>query len=251
MDRDARVGRGVRGKATIVTGAGSGIGRAMALRFAQEGARVIAADISGAQDAVATEATGEVVGVHCDVSDEQQVAALIATCRERFGRVDSVCNNAGISGPELPLHEYPADEWDRIFGVVLRSQYLVLKHAIPSMIEGGGGAVVNTASAAGLRATPGFSAYSVAKAGVMMLARQAAAEYGNRGIRVNAICPGPIDTPIQAGISDEVRKQVEAQVPLGRMGLPEEVAALALFLCSDDSSYVTGASYLVDGGYMA
>src|SRR6202042_405581 len=191
---------------TIVTGAGSGIGRAMAIRFANEGARVLAADITGAQDDLAAEVEGEIIGAACDVSDEEQVVKLISTCKDHFGRVDLVCNNAGISGPERPLHEYPVDDWDHVMSVVLRSQYLVLKHAIALMLETGvGGAFVNTASVAGFRATPGFSAYSVAKAGVMMLSRQTAKEYGDRGIRVNAICPGPIDTPIQAGISDEVR----------------------------------------------
>lgn len=223
----------------------------MVLRFASEGARVIAADISGAQDAVASEASGEVVGVRCDVSDEHQVEQLIAVCRERFGQVDCVCNNAGISGPEAPLHEYVLGDWDRVFAVVLRSQFLVMRGAIASMLESGGGAIVNTASVAGFRATPGFCAYTVAKAGVMMLARQAAAEYGDRAVRVNSICPGPIDTPIQAGISEEVRNEVEARVPMRRMGEPAEVAALALFLCSDEASYITGSSYLVDGGLAA
>jgi NAD(P)-dependent dehydrogenase (short-subunit alcohol dehydrogenase family) len=223
----------------------------MTLRFAHEGARVIAADISGAEDAVAAEAPGQVEAVHCDVSDEQQVQQLLVTCRERFGRVDCVCNNAGISGPERPLHEYLVADWDSVFAVVLRSQFLVMRAAIASMLETGGGAIVNTASVAGFRATPGFSAYTVAKAGVMMLARQAGAEYASNGIRVNAICPGSIDTPIQAGISEEVRSEVESRVPMGRMGDPAEVAALALFLCSDESSYMTGASYLVDGGLAA
>lgn len=238
-------------KITIITGAGLGIGRAMALRFAAEGARVIAADINGAQEQVAAAAQGEVVPFHCDVSQPDQVAALVEFCRARYGRLDVLCNNAGISNPPTPLHEITLEQWDRVMNVNVRGAFLVLKHAIPLLLASGGGAVVNTASIGSFRATRGSGAYITSKGAIKMLTQVAALDYVGDNIRVNAICPGTVQTPMVEAASPEQRAFLTARTPMGRLATPEEVAALALFLASDEASHITGASYLIDGGRSA
>jgi len=238
-------------KVTIVTGAGAGIGRAIALRFAAEGARVLALDVNGNEEKVAAEAAGEVVPFHCDVSREEDILAAVAECRRRYGRLDVLCNNAGIAGPRKRIHETSMEEWDRVMNVNVRGAFMVLKHCLPLMIESGGGAVVNSASIGSFRATPGSSPYITSKGAMMMLTRVAALEYIKDNIRVNAVCPGTIATPILDGAPEDLMSMLIGRVPQGRLGLPEEVAALALFLASDEASHIAGQGYIIDGARSA
>jgi len=242
------------GKVALVTGAGSGIGRAITLRAAAEGARVLAADVTGAEEQVVSEAkglAGEVLPVRADVSQPDQVAAMLAGCRARFGRLDVLFNNAGIVGENLRLHEYPLERWDTLMGVNVRGAFLVLKHALALMLESGGGAIVNTASLGGFRAVARSSAYVVSKGALVMMTRVAALEYAQDNIRVNAICPGTIHTPLNTKIPAERIASMISQVPMKRLGKPEEVASLALFLASDEASFITGQCYIIDGGRSA
>jgi meso-butanediol dehydrogenase / (S,S)-butanediol dehydrogenase / diacetyl reductase len=233
------------GRTVIVTGASSGIGLAIVQRLLASGANVVAADRKGH-----CPAQGDtLLAVPCDVTDEAAVAALMERATERFGRIDGVCANAGITGPQHRLHEYPAADWDGVMAVDLRGAFLTVKHALAALRTSGGGAIVITASVGGFHVTPGFAAYTAAKAGAIMLARQAAVEYAAEGIRVNAICPGPMDTPIMAGLPADTRRELAAGIPLGRLGDPGEAAALAVFLLSDAAAYVTGQHYTVDGGF--
>lgn len=241
------MGGRLEGKVAVITGAGSGIGAAMALRFAAEGARVVAADVSDAVRRVASEAPESITPVHCDVADPVSVDALYARCDELFGRVDVLCNNAGITGPAGRTHEYDLDAWDRVMGVNVRGAFLVLRGALRRMLENGGGSVVNTASISALVYSPGSAVYPPSKGAVVMMSRQAAIEYVRDGIRVNAVCPGLIRTPILDGatVSPDELGQV---VPIGRLGQPEEVASLALYLASDEAGFVTGQTFVIDGG---
>jgi NAD(P)-dependent dehydrogenase (short-subunit alcohol dehydrogenase family) len=237
-------------KIAIVTGASSGIGRAIALRFASEGARVIAvARSSETLQRVAAEAQGEIVVYACDVSQPDQVAALGEFCRKRYGRLDVLANNAGIGGESNKrLHEVSIESFDRVMSVNVRGAFLVLRQAVALMLESGGGAIVNMASIGSFRATPGSGAYITSKGALLMMTRTAALEYVKDNIRVNAVCPGVIRTAILDDAPPELMQTLQARVPQGRMGTPEEVASVALFLASDEASHVTGASYFVDGG---
>jgi NAD(P)-dependent dehydrogenase (short-subunit alcohol dehydrogenase family) len=242
------VGR-LEGKIALVTGASAGIGRAVALRFAQEGARVVAVARSESVDRLTADGDGRIDTLRCDVSDPAQVAALAATCRERYGRLDVLCNNAGIGGRNsVRIHELDIEDWDRVLGTNLRGAFLVLKYTIPLLLAAGGGSIVNMASIGSFRATPGSAAYITSKGGLLLLTRTAALEYVNDNIRVNAVCPGVTRTEILANLPDEFQAMLTSRVPMGRMGTPEEVAALTLFLASDEASYVTGAAYIIDGG---
>ncbi|GAA2445723.1 SDR family oxidoreductase [Actinomadura vinacea] len=239
-------------KVAIVTGAGSGIGRAIALRFAAEGATVVAADVSGGERAVAAEGGERVEPFSCDVSDEAAVVALMEHCRDRHGRLDVLANNAGISNSPERVHEMDMAAFDRVMAVNVRGSYLVLKHALPLLLRAPSGAsVVNTASIGGFRATPGASPYLMSKGAQVMMTRVAALEYVKDGIRVNAVCPGTTETAILDGSTPEMREMLSARIPIGRLGAPEEVANLALFLASDESSYITGQCYVIDGGRSA
>lgn len=239
------------GKSAIVTGAGSGIGRAIALRFAQEGCRVIAADLTDSVETLASE-SDEVLAFRCDVSDADDVRRLENEARARFGGLDILANNAGIAGLSgTALHEYPIDEFDRIHRVNVRGALMVLQAGLRLMLESGGGAVVNTASTGGFRATPGSSGYVISKGGIVMMTRQAGYEYADKNIRVNAIAPGTVHTPMLDGISDELRARLESRSPQGRLAEPSEVASLALFLASDEASHIIGQCYLIDGGRTA
>ena len=246
----------LKDKVALVTGGGSGIGRATCLLFAREGARVVVADFAaegGAETARQIAAAGGTASfVEADVSRSADVRRMIDVTIETHGRLDVLFNNAGIEGPAARLADYSEDDWARVIAVDLTAVYLGMKHAIPKMIAQGGGVILNTASVAGLVGFPGSSAYGAAKAGVVNLTRIAAIEYASKKIRVNCICPGIISTPMAERVMEgRDREALDRMQPAGRVGRPEEIAAAALFLASDESSYATGAPFVVDGGYVA
>lgn len=250
-------------RVVIITGAAGGIGLATCERFASEGARVVAvdlpsADLVGAVSAIEA-AGGEGISVAADVTNEDDVAAYVATTEERFGRVDVLFNNAGIEGPVAGSLDYEAATFDHVMAVNVNGVFYGLKHAVPAMLRGGGGAVINTASTAGLVGTPGIVAYGASKHAVVGLTRTFAREFGGQGIRTNAICPSPINTRMWDALveglggdnADEFRKEAEMRNPMGRYGQPDEVAGVVTFLASDDASYLNGAILPVDGGSRA
>ncbi len=247
------------GKVALVTGAGSGIGRASALAFAALGARVVASDIApdGGEETVAIihAAGGEAAFVRADVSQSREVAALVDDTVARYGRLDCAHNNAGIAGvvgaARPTFTDYPDDTFDRVIAVNLKGVWLCLKAEMRQMLAQGGGAIVNTASIAGL--VGGFgAAYTAAKHGVIGLTKQAAVEHAAAGIRVNAVCPGLIDTPMTRPIYTPERwARAVGMHPVGRAGEAEEVARAVVWLCSEAASFVTGQALAVDGGYVA
>ncbi|MBO0993553.1 glucose 1-dehydrogenase [Bacillus sp. SD088] len=245
-------------KVGIVTASGSGIGRASALAFAAEGAKVIVSDINESAGAetvrLIKEAGGEATFIKCDVGNEEEVKSLVAKTVETYGGLDWAHNNAGVSGPTVPITETQNEHWDKTMKVDLTGLFYSLKYEIPALIKSGGGAIVNTASTAGLTGVYGLSAYSSAKWAVNGLTKTAALENGKHGIRVNSICPGMTLTPSVESWSSEVpeqAKQVEAAIPLGRLGKPEDQANAAVWLCSDKAGYITGINLAVDGGQTA
>ncbi len=247
------------GRVALVTGGGSGIGRESCFAFARAGAKVVVADVDeagGEQTVRRIEDTGGTAAfVRCDVSRAQDVEALIERTVALYGRLDCAHNNAGIEGPVTLPVEYGEDEFDRVIAVNLKGVFLCLKYEIPRMIAQGGGAIVNTASVAGLTGSPVLSGYVASKHGVVGLTKSAALAYAKQGIRVNAVCPGVIDTPMVAralGSGDpQRRRQLDGAHPLDRMGRPEEIAAAVVWLCSDAASFVTGHALPVDGGMTA
>ena len=247
------------GKVALITGGASGIGRAAALAFAREGARLIVADMheEGAQQTahMITENGGEAMALQVDVTRAAAVEAMIAEAVDAYGRLDCAHNNAGILGaPFMRITEYTEDEWDRIIDVNMKGVWLCMKYEIPHMMQQGGGAIVNTASAAGLIGSAAFPIYDASKHGVVGLTKSAALQYAKRGIRVNAVCPGVIETPmVAAGIEANPRFEQGAIAanPSGRLGHPEEVAEAVAWLCSDAASFVTGHAMSVDGGLLA
>jgi NAD(P)-dependent dehydrogenase (short-subunit alcohol dehydrogenase family) len=253
----------VAGKVALVTGGASGIGRATALTFAREGAKLIIADMheDGGQQTVhmITEQGGEATFVRTDVTQATAVEALISKAVETYGRLDCAYNNAGISGTGIAgthralTADYPDERWHQVIAINLTGVWLCMKYEIVQMLTQGGGAIVNTASVAGLVGLPYASAYVASKHGVVGLTKTAALEYAQRGIRVNGVCPGYIATPMTAqGMSDPERMaRMIASEPIGRMGQPEEVAEAVVWLCSDAASFVTGHMMTVDGGYVA
>lgn len=239
------------GKVAVITGAGSGMGKASARIFLREGARgVIAADISGAEEQTASELGPAVVPFHCDVRNEDEIAAMIDAAVERFGRVDAVLNVAGIAMGKTFLEIQQAD-YDRGMNIMLRGVFFGTQHAVKAMLQTGGGVIVNWSSLAGLNASPRTSVYSAAKAGVIAVTKAAALEHGGDGIRVNAICPGWVLTEGMGRGIVHIKDELEAKIPMGRIGQADEIAELAAFLCSARASYINGAVIPVDGGYSA
>ena len=247
------------GKVALVTGGSSGIGRAAALSFSREGAKVVVADVhvDGGQETVQMieVSGGEAVFAKADVSKAADVEAMVSKAVETYGRLDCAFNNAGIhTGAKIPTHEYSDEEWNRIISVNLTGVWLCMKREIALMLKQGAGAIVNTSSAAGLHGVPGAAAYTASKHGVAGLTKAAALEYADQNIRVNAVCPGIIDTPMIRQIIDSNPTPEEAYIqrePVKRLGTPEEVAEAVVWLCSDAASFVTGLAMPVDGGYVA
>jgi len=248
--------QGLQGKVAIVTGGSSGIGLSTAQIFAREGARVVVADVAvegGEKAAQEIKASGgEAIFVKCDVSSSADVQNMVRRTVEAFGRLDFACNNAGIGGAIAPIADYTEDDWNRVIGVNLTGVFLCMKYEIPEMLRQGGGVIVNMASILGNVGFAGSSAYVTAKHGVVGLTKNAALEYSKQGIRTIAVCPAFIHTPmVDQGLPPEALAQLTTMHPIGRLGNPEEVGELVVWLCSDGASFITGNPILVDGGYVA
>ncbi len=248
----------LQGKVAIVTGGGSGIGRAAALAFAGEGASVVAVDVvvEGAEETVGLirEAGGQAIFVKTDVSQAEGVKAMVDRTIESFGRLDCAFNNAGISGGYVSLSRCPEDSWDRMIAINLKGVFLCMKYELPKMLKSGGGSIVNTSSIAGMVGDGGHPAYAASKHGVIGLTRTAAIQYAKAGIRVNAVCPGVIRTPMTEQLfteSPELKSLMVSQQPMDRLAEAEEVARVVVWLCTDEASFITGHPLPIDGGYLA
>jgi len=245
------------GRVAVITGAGSGIGRACALAFAREGARVVVSDVvvEGGNETVnlIKRANGEAAFVTCDVTQPQEIEALFNGVATQYGQLDCAVNNAGIGGTLAPTADYPLDNWRKVLDINLTAPWLCMKYEIQQMLKTGRGAIVNMASILGITGTAFSGAYVAAKHGLVGATQTAALEYSKQGIRINAVCPGYIETPLltNAGLDSQIMQNLVNLHPIGRLGKPEEVAELVLWLCSDASSFVTGTAMLVDGGYTA
>jgi NAD(P)-dependent dehydrogenase (short-subunit alcohol dehydrogenase family) len=248
----------IDGKVAVITGAASGIGKATAILFAQEGAKVVVADVMDelGKETVKSisESGGEAIFVHTDVSRTEDVKNMIKAAVDTYGKFDIIFNNAGIEGASIDTANYPENVFDKVVAINLKGVWLGIKYAVPELLKTGGGVIINTTSVAGLVAFAGLSAYNATKGGIIQLTKTAAIEYAKQNIRVNCIAPGVIET---AMVDRFLKGQPEAKAafiqlePVGRFGTPEEVAKVALFLASDDSSFITGTVLVVDGGLTA
>ena len=250
--------RRFEGKVALVTGGGSGIGRATSLAFANEGAKVVIDDINvegGEKTLRLIKSTGgEAIVVKADVSKGAEVEAMVEKAIDTYGRLDCAFNNAGIGEPLKRVAKTTEDNWDRVMATNLKGVYLCMKYEIPHMLKQKKGAIVNTSSIAGLKGLSGQAAYVASKHGVVGLTKSAALEYATSGIRINAVCPGVINTPLithQLKDRPQMEKVYVDMEPMGRLGQPEEIAAAVLWLCSDEASFVTGYPFAVDGGVVA
>lgn len=243
-----------RGKSVLITGAATGIGRAVAIAFAQHGAKLAIGDVN--EEAVSEtlrlveEAGAEAFFLRTDVADEAEVEALVAEAVRRFGRLDCAFNNAGVAHAPQPTAELDTDAFDRVIAIDLRGVFLCMKYQIRAMLRGGGGTIVNTASVAGVIAERGIAGYVAAKHGVLGLTKTAAIEYAAHGIRINALAPGWVDTPMTAAWEEdrELNARLRRNTPIRRPAKPEEMVAPVLYLCSDAASYITGQVHVADGG---
>lgn len=241
----------IEGKVAVVTGAGYGMGAAIAERFVKEGASVVAVDISGRQNEVAQRLGSRCLPFQADVSRAEDVRAMLDAAKRTFGALNILCNNAGIQGPMQKTAEYDEAAFDRVVAVNARGVFLGMKYAIPLMLESGGGNIVNTASMASVVAFPQLVAYNASKGAVLMMTKTAAVEYAEQNIRVNCFCPGSIRTGMLDGMPQPYVDAVIQANPVKRVGQPHEIADLALFLASDEAAFITGAEILIDGGYTA
>lgn len=248
--------QGITDGVALVTGGGSGIGRATANRFADEGASVVLSDVDveGGKQTVAEieDDGGDAVFVEADVTDEDAASELVETAMDTYGGLDFAFNNAGIEGANDPANEQSMSNWQQVIDVNLTGVFLGLREQIPAMLEDGGGSIVNTASIAGILGFPNLSPYVSSKHGVIGLTKTAALEFSAEGVRVNAVCPGVIETPMVARTKEEDPETIEgtiAATPIDRLGQPDEIASAVVWLCSEDSSFVTGESLVVDGGF--
>ena len=241
------------GKTAFITGAASGIGRATAVAFAVEGARVVVTDrVEAALQETAEyvkESGGEVLAIACDVSKPEEIEAAVAQAVNTFGRIDCAFNNAGVENKATPLHEIELEEWDRILGINLRGTFVCMKHEIAQMVRQGSGVVVNTSSGAGIRGVAGGASYAASKHAMIGMTKSAALDYAKQNIRVNCVLPGNIATPMMDRFTGgDIQKAIDLE-PVGRLGKPEEIAEAVLWMCSDLGGFVTGASIVVDGGW--
>ena len=247
--------RSFQNKVVIITGAGSGIGKAAALAFAQEGAKVIVSDIDedgGHKTVVAIKnCAGEGTFIRCDVSKESEVKNLIDQTIQKYGRLDCAYNNAGIEEHSTSITTCAEEKWNRIINTNLKGVWLCMKYEIPAMLKSGGGSIVNCSSIAGLVGFPNMPAYVASKHGVIGLTETASLEYAKQNVRINAVCPGPILTPMLERLTKEQENELTEKDPMGRVGKPEEIADSVLWLCSEKASYITGQSMAIDGGWVS
>jgi len=243
----------LEGKVAVVTGAGSGIGVGIAQALYDAGANVVAVDITGSQEQTAKQLGDRCLPVHADVTKSADVQAMLAAAVEKFGRLDILCNNAGIDGEAAPIGDNTEENYDRVMAVNAKGVWLGMRYGVPILVDGGGGSIINTASVAAMVAFPTLTPYCASKGAVVMMTKTVAAEYAKAGIRANCICPGVTNTPLVAEMaqtSPEIIDGVKTLTPLGRIAEPIEMGKAAVFLASDDSAFITGTAIVVDGGYI-